>query len=211
VSLLNDCKYGYSVLNNVMSLSLLRSSKRPDATADMGEHRFRYALFPHTFNDPMAAQVSRCGFQLNDPLRAVQVPGRLGSTPAQLFWLGQPQSSLSASASSSASSSSTPCCAFSAVRLDCVKPAEDHPEDAVVVRLYEYNGGQATASLLCARDMASVVHVNLLENPVPADHAADSPHPPASSSPFELVNSRVAALLLQPFQVCTLLIRFAKA
>lgn len=47
VSLLNDCKYGYSVLGNVMRLSLLRSPKSPDAHADMGLHKFRHALVPH--------------------------------------------------------------------------------------------------------------------------------------------------------------------
>lgn len=47
VSLLSDCKYGYSVKDTVMGLSLLTSSKEPDTEADMGEHRFTYALLPH--------------------------------------------------------------------------------------------------------------------------------------------------------------------
>lgn len=47
VSLLNDCKYGYSVQGNVMRLSLLRAPKNPDPQADMGAHKFRYALAPH--------------------------------------------------------------------------------------------------------------------------------------------------------------------
>ena len=40
VALLNDCKYGYDVLGNVLRLTLLRAPKSPDAQADMGEHRF---------------------------------------------------------------------------------------------------------------------------------------------------------------------------
>lgn len=38
-ALLNDCKYGHSCDGNVMRISLLRSSKSPDDTADMGQHK----------------------------------------------------------------------------------------------------------------------------------------------------------------------------
>lgn len=41
-------KYGYSVEGNVMRLSLLRSSKSPDPTADMGVHDIAFAVMPHT-------------------------------------------------------------------------------------------------------------------------------------------------------------------
>jgi alpha-mannosidase len=47
VALLNDCKYGYDIRGNVMRLSLLRAPGYPDAAADLGLHRFRYALLPH--------------------------------------------------------------------------------------------------------------------------------------------------------------------
>ncbi len=48
VALLNDCKYGYKVLDNVLDLNLLRSPVYPDADADLGEHCFTYSLLPHT-------------------------------------------------------------------------------------------------------------------------------------------------------------------
>jgi alpha-mannosidase len=47
VALLTDSKYGYSTFGNELRISLLRAPKMPDETADMGEHRFRYAVFPH--------------------------------------------------------------------------------------------------------------------------------------------------------------------
>jgi alpha-mannosidase len=47
VALMNDSKYGYACHGNVLRLSLLRSSKQPDAEADMGSHRFKYCLAPH--------------------------------------------------------------------------------------------------------------------------------------------------------------------
>ena len=47
VSLINDCKYGHSIYGTHMQISLLRSSKEPNPFADMGEHNFTYALYPH--------------------------------------------------------------------------------------------------------------------------------------------------------------------
>ncbi|GAB1610945.1 alpha-mannosidase 2C1-like [Argonauta hians] len=47
VAILNHSKYGYSAFDNVMRLSLLRSSKSPDPKADMGRHIFSYAVMPH--------------------------------------------------------------------------------------------------------------------------------------------------------------------
>ncbi len=50
VALINDCKYGHKVLDSVLDLNLLRSSNYPDYDADIGEHEFRYSLFPHLGN-----------------------------------------------------------------------------------------------------------------------------------------------------------------
>lgn len=50
ISILNDCKYGHSIKDNVIKLSLLKSAKNPDPHADMGEHHFTYSLFPHIGN-----------------------------------------------------------------------------------------------------------------------------------------------------------------
>ena len=47
VSLLNDCKYGHDIHDNVMRLTLLRGPTMPDPAADYGEHHFTYSLFPH--------------------------------------------------------------------------------------------------------------------------------------------------------------------
>ena len=47
VALLNDCKYGYMVHDNLLDLNLLRSPTNPDPDADKGSHSFTYGLFPH--------------------------------------------------------------------------------------------------------------------------------------------------------------------
>jgi len=56
VALLNDCKYGYMVLDNILDLNLLRSPSNPDPDADLGDHTFTYSLLPHK-NDLIRSNV----------------------------------------------------------------------------------------------------------------------------------------------------------
>jgi alpha-mannosidase len=51
----------------MMRLSLLRSPKIPDATADMGQHTFRYGLIPHN-GSLQQVGVINAGYDLNVPL-----------------------------------------------------------------------------------------------------------------------------------------------
>ena len=59
VSLLNDCKYGYDIRDNVMRITLLRGTTTPDPNADEGPHAFTYALLPHAGNWTEADTVRR--------------------------------------------------------------------------------------------------------------------------------------------------------
>lgn len=72
VSVLNNCKYGYGIHGNVITLSLLRAPKSPDAHADMGKHHFKYAMLPH--KGGLNADVVRTAYNFNNPLRPVYVP-----------------------------------------------------------------------------------------------------------------------------------------
>lgn len=69
VSILNDSKYGFAVAGNVMRLSLLRAPKAPDGHADMGRHKTRYAIFPHS--GPLNEATIRKAFEFNNPLKIV--------------------------------------------------------------------------------------------------------------------------------------------
>ncbi len=83
VALLNDCKYGHDVHDNVMRLTLIKSAIEPDPTADQGIHRFTYSLLPHR-GDWRTADVIPQAADLNNPLLCKLIesaqPGRL---PAQ--------------------------------------------------------------------------------------------------------------------------------
>jgi alpha-mannosidase len=72
VSLLNDCKYGFDAGTDYLRLTLLRSPKWPDPTADRGYHEFTYAIYPHS-GTWQAAQTVRKGLELNSPLQLVQL------------------------------------------------------------------------------------------------------------------------------------------
>lgn len=47
VSILNDCKYGYGIKEDKMTLSLIKSGVEPNLTTDQEEHFFTYSLLPH--------------------------------------------------------------------------------------------------------------------------------------------------------------------
>lgn len=66
VSILNDSKYGFATCGNLMRLSLLRAPKAPDGHADMGRHRIRYAILPHS--GPLDYRTVRAGYNFNNPL-----------------------------------------------------------------------------------------------------------------------------------------------
>lgn len=135
VSLLNDCKYGYSIKDHAMKLSLLKSAKYPDVSADMGEHDFTYAIYPHM------GYVTECGVieqaaQLNLPAQVVS--GRFQ----------EHRKILRVSSSN--------------VQIDTVKKAED--EDSLIVRLHECRGGSQQVVLKSEFPVQSIKTCNLLEH-----------------------------------------------
>ena len=56
VSILNDSKYGFATVGNIMRLSLLRAPKAPDATADMGTFHWPFLFL---LNLPLTFSVTR--------------------------------------------------------------------------------------------------------------------------------------------------------
>ena len=78
VSLLNDCKYGHDIHDNIMRLTLLRGATVPDPDADLGEHHFTYSLFPHVggWGEHTIAEA----YALNDPIIVYQDKARKAET-----------------------------------------------------------------------------------------------------------------------------------
>jgi alpha-mannosidase len=160
VSLLNDCKYGHDIRDNVIRLTLLRSPTIPDPEADQGEHRFTYSLLPHAGG--WEAGTAAEAYRLNDPVigyhcavsseqRAAgsgewavdgeQLPVNRGKLPTAHCSL------LTASAPN--------------IVVETVKRAEDG--DGLIVRFYESQRRRGPVTLTCAFPLARVDRVNLLE------------------------------------------------
>ncbi len=70
VSLLNDCKYGHSVREGVIGLTLLKSGVEPNPNADVEVHEFTYSLYPHGEGWQEAGTVQE-SYKLNLPAYAV--------------------------------------------------------------------------------------------------------------------------------------------
>lgn len=77
VALVNDCKYGYAVQGNVMTLSLLRASTEPDGEADQGPHRFSFGVYPHV-GTYAESDVQAVAHAFNNPLQGGRYPSLPG-------------------------------------------------------------------------------------------------------------------------------------
>jgi alpha-mannosidase len=169
VALMNDCKYGYHIHENLMRLTLLRSPTAPHAFADQGHHEFVYSLLPHagSFQD---AGVVRAAAELNVPVIAVPTDAHSGKLPATFRFVEV----------------TSP-----AAVIETVKPAEDGK--GTIVRLYESHGSHAAVTLRFADAPKAVETVNLLEQPYEDDVTLKASGNEASLRlrPFQIVSLRV--------------------
>lgn len=137
VSLMNDCKYGYDIKDNVMRLSLIKCAIHPDTEADQGYHRFTYSLFPHK-GTWLQGDTVRNAWDLNNPLKASQ-----GSAEVQtrsMFKLSSNTAMISA-----------------------VKKAED--DNKVIVRVHDFSGSRNVINMESDFNLVSWQACNLMEQP----------------------------------------------
>ena len=137
VAVLNDCKYGYDVLDGVLRLSLLRAPVAPDPQADQGEHAFTYAMLVHNCGFA-ESDVVRAAYELNAPVTVEA--GRCAGGEFSLLQVSG-----------------------SAVVVETVKVAEDGGD--LVVRLYESAGGAARVRLRFAAPIKNAAECDMLETP----------------------------------------------
>ncbi len=140
VSLLNDCKYGHDIHDNVMRITLLRSPTMPDPMADFGEHQFKYSLYPHTgsWNE----ETQREAYLLNDPIIVFE-------------------SKVERQTSNVTRHDSLVTCNAPNVIIETVKQAEDG--DGIIVRLYESQRKRGQVKVRVGAEIESAWETNLLE------------------------------------------------
>lgn len=139
VSLLNDCKYGHDIHDNVIGITLIKSAIRPDETADRGDHYFTYSLYPHE-GGWQASEVQKSAMELNSEL--------LGMYSAADGFAGASYGLVE-----------TDC---DHIMIDTVKRAED--DNALIIRLYEFkNSKTRNVKLNLNCRVSRVVETNLIE------------------------------------------------
>ncbi|CRK05543.1 Alpha-mannosidase like protein [Verticillium longisporum] len=178
VSILNDSKYGFATVGNVMRLSLLRSPKAPDGNADMGRHRIRWAMMPH--RGGLGAQTVRAAFNFNNPLRLVATPN------------GRPDVLANAPIALTGDDN---------LVLDWIKRGEDDEDvslddlpkrksRSVVVRVYDAVGGFSRGTIKTTFAVDKVFKANILEDDL-EEVASEGGSFDISLEPFEIVTYRV--------------------
>ena len=73
VAVINDGKYGVGIRENVVSVSLLRATCRPDLVSDRGTHDFGYLIVPHA-GSAQEAGINRMALEYNTPLLRAALP-----------------------------------------------------------------------------------------------------------------------------------------
>jgi alpha-mannosidase len=169
VSLLNDCKYGHDIHDNVLRLSLLRGSTVPDPRADFGEHHFIYSLLPH--EGSWELETSAQAYMLNDPIICYRPKEKnKQSLITHAF--------------------SLIVCESSNVIIETIKTAEDG--FGLIVRLFESHRKRGVILLKVNFKLAQVWRTNLLEqNLTPVDNHDQLIE--LQINPFEIVTLRLLA------------------
>jgi alpha-mannosidase len=177
VALLNDGKYGHSLHDNVLGMSLLKAGAWPDPDADRGVHRFTYSLLPHA-GDWRAGEVVRRAYELNAPLF---IRTENGHPPGQLR--------TAQSAARSGSWFLILGAGAEHIVVETVKVADDG--DGLIVRLYEAHNQRGPASIRFGRPIAGALETDLLERPI---------------GPIEIVDDAVR-FEVRPYEIKTLRIK----
>lgn len=138
VALLNDCKYGYDIKDNVLRISLIKSAVSPDYEQDQGMHYFTYSLFPHT-GDFVEGGVVEVAHALNNPMDVYD--GSSAMSGKSFFTLDNRN-----------------------VEVDAVKKSEDGKY--LVIRLHEFAGARQQVELKPSFAYMAWTEGDLMERPV---------------------------------------------
>ncbi len=129
IAVLNDCKYGHGVLENNISLNLLRSPSHPGENSDKGYHVFSYAVYPHK-GDYFEGEVDKRAYEFNIKPVMIQLDTSLPNKDSEI------KNSKGYISVDSENSS---------VMIETVKKAEDGGD--IIIRMYEYSGGETFGTL----------------------------------------------------------------
>lgn len=149
VSFLNDCKYGASVHDGVVGLSLLKSAIYPNPDADKEYQKFTFSIYPHEGGWREAKTVQEA-YKLNNPLTAMIKQSDKGSLPSCYSLVH---------------------CDSNNIIIEVVKKAED--SNALILRMYECHNARTTATLTFYQPIKFICECDMMEeNDAPLDPQA---------------------------------------
>ena len=150
VSFMSDCKYGVSIYDSQVELTLLKCGRYPNPSADRCHHEFIYSIYPHEGDWQQAGTVKEA-YAVNNPV-TVRVKGENASMKCGADGAGAGK--LSAE--------------FEAVHIsknnviaEVLKRSEDGKSE--IVRLYECWNQRTNAEFTFAKAFAKVSLCNMLE------------------------------------------------
>ena len=162
VSLLNDCKYGHSVKDSNMALTLIKSGIEPNPVTDQEEHVFTYAIYPHAEGWRAAGTVAEA-YKLNQPL-LVQ-PGAEAGKNYSFASVNRPN-----------------------VVIETIKQAESGR--GTVIRMYESENSLTRARLTVNKPFEKAWICNLLEEEESKAHAEGNVID-VTLKPYEVVTVKI--------------------
>lgn len=139
-SLMNNCKYGYSVEENVIGLSLIKSAKSPCVDADKEIHQFTYSILPHKGDFREAGTVKEA-YLLNMPLTGTDVKENKGKLKDNYSFANIDTES---------------------VIIETIKKAEK--DDTIVLRVFETYGKRTDAIISFGFEIKEAYLTDMLEN-----------------------------------------------
>lgn len=170
--LVNDCKYGHSLENNKLRLSLIRSSYSPDPLPEIGEHEVNVALIPCAADSSIATatHIGRC---FNHSLKIVGTNIHEGELASSGQFISVDSENIIVSG---------------------LKKAER--EDAFIIRLYESNGKESECELTIDQsligEVIKAVKVDLAEQELEAPETTiESDRIKVSMKPNELLSLKL--------------------
>ena len=162
VSLLNDCKYGHSVKDSNMALTLIKSGIEPNPVTDQEEHVFTYAIYPHKEGWRQAGTVSEA-YKLNQPAIAVS-----GGQAGRSFGMASVDRDN--------------------VILETIKRAESG--EGTVLRMYESENALTKATLTVNKDFTKAYVCNLLEEEI-EEAKTEGNKITITCKPYEIVTVKI--------------------
>ncbi|MGI5894454.1 MAG: glycoside hydrolase family 38 C-terminal domain-containing protein [Candidatus Merdivicinus sp.] len=168
MSLLNNCKYGYSARDGRLGLTLIKSGCYPNKDADIGHHRFTYSIFPHAGRCLDSDTIPQA-YDLNVPVWTAFLPGNGDGSIPEMFSLVQCDS---------------PHCFF-----EMAKKAENR--DSTVLRFYENGNAPAVPTLTFGHPIQQAFRCDLLENRLEELPVKDGHQISVPLKPYEILTIEV--------------------